>query len=49
MIKELEKEQALIEDVIKNGMKEYNIKSLIMNILRLYTIKRWQKVDYEEY
>ena len=48
-IKELEKEQALIEDVIKNGMKEYNIKSFDNEYFKItYTPETVRKkVDYE--
>ena len=48
-IKELEKEQALIEDVIKNGMNEYGIKSFDNEYFKItYTPETVRKsVDYE--
>ena len=48
-IKELEKEQALIEDVLKNGMKEYGIKSFDNEYFKItYTPETVRKtVDYE--
>ena len=48
-IKELEKEQALIEDMLKNGMKEYNIKSFDNEYFKItYTPETVrEKVDYE--